>query len=80
MTKPCPHPQKHAHVSCAAALVHLEHMDRAGKADLTLHPYRCVCGSWHLGHRSPGSVKQQLKKALRAGTKNTRASRRRRKR
>jgi hypothetical protein len=73
----CPHPEKHRHVSCAAALVHLEVMDGAGKADLTLKPYRCG-DHWHLGHKSKGSLNVQIKRALSSGRKASQTARRRR--
>lgn len=79
MTTTCPHPEKHRHVSKAAALVHLESMDRAGRADLTLEPYPCG-DHWHLGNKSRGSTNQQIKSAIRDGFRASRAARRRRKR
>lgn len=47
----CPHPEKYKHVSAAAALAARDSLERERGIDLGLRPYRCVCGSWHLGHR-----------------------------
>jgi hypothetical protein len=62
----CPHPEKHRHVSQAAAWAALESLDKAGKRDLTIRPYRCG-DHWHTGHKGAGSVDRQLKQALRSG-------------
>ena len=71
----CPHPEKHRHVSKAAALAQLDSMYRAGKADLGLRPYPCE-DHWHIGHRGAGSLKVQLNRALAQGRKASRATRR----
>lgn len=73
----CPHPEKHRHVSKAAALKHLEVMDRTKEVDLGLKPYPCG-DHWHLGHRGHPPLNVAIRLALRAGSKNSRRRRRKR--
>jgi hypothetical protein len=78
VTTNCPHPEKHRHVSAAAALAHRESLETARGIDLALKPYPCG-DHWHIGH--PKKKRQlELKQALKAGVKASRAARRRRKR
>ena len=82
MTDPrpgCPHPEKHAHKSKAAAIAARDSLERAKGIDLALKPYRCVCNAWHLGHPST-KPETRLRRALHAGKRNTRTARRQRKR
>lgn len=48
----CPTPQKIAHDSMAAAIVHREKLEIEHGIDLTLKPYLCTCGKWHIGHQT----------------------------
>ena len=80
MTTDCPHPTKKRHASKHAALLHIASMDKAGTADLSLHPYLCRCGAWHVGHTPRGPIKVQLRRALTEGRRATELQRRPRRR
>lgn len=64
----CPHPEKAAHRSMSAAITAREKLEADRGIDLTLTPYRCVCGSWHIGHRhknrAPKWVGRKTRKAI----------------
>lgn len=69
----CPHPEKTAHRSIKAALKARDSLEAERGLDIALRPYKCPCGSWHLGHR-----KNNLSTVLGDGRRNAKASRRRR--
>ena len=54
-THVCPHPSKACYASKKRAKLSLKRMTGVVGHE-TLRPYRCVCGTWHLGHK-PGSRK-----------------------
>lgn len=56
-TAVCPHPEKACYASKARAKTSLKRMTGVVGHE-TLRPYRCECGTWHLGHK-PGSRKQR---------------------
>lgn len=45
----CPHPEKVTYASKAAAKLALRRSSLHGRD--SIHPYRCTCGSYHLGHK-----------------------------
>lgn len=62
----CPTPGKHRHGSKRDALLAQESHEREFGIDLSLRPYRCVCGAWHLGHRGKGgSLEARIKRSRR---------------
>lgn len=71
----CPHPEKRRHPTEADAWAHAttRHPD-----DLTLRPYRCG-GHWHVGHKSK-KTSIQTAATIKAGSKNARLGRRRKRR
>jgi hypothetical protein len=48
----CPRPDKDAHRSFRAAIKARDSLEAERGIDIALRPYRCVCGAWHLGHRT----------------------------
>lgn len=75
----CPHPAKQRHASKAAAVASIRSRYKAGKGNPDLTAYLCVCGAWHVGH----SVKlfgKRIKRAVDAGNRTSRRTRKQRKR
>jgi hypothetical protein len=61
----CPTPSKKKHPSCNAAARHVRKLqDLDGAIDV--RPYRCRCGSWHVGH-DQRHLRRRIRKALRKG-------------
>lgn len=58
----CPTPSKQAHDDRASAVRHVRALRRVG-GSVDLHPYRCPCGAWHVGH-SQVSLRRRIHRAL----------------
>lgn len=74
----CPHPEKVAHATEAAALKALASLEAARGIDVAIRAYPC-CGHWHLGHPNHGG-KGALRRALADGKARSQAARRKRRR
>lgn len=59
----CRWPSKYRHVSEAAALAHIEALQRAGRGSPDMNAYRCG-DHWHVGH-SIVKFKARIKRSLR---------------
>lgn len=58
----CPTPKKGRHHSRGAAVAARTSLERTKGVDLTLEPYLCVCGKWHLGHPRPNDRRPVAKR------------------
>lgn len=58
----CPTPTKRAYDDKAGALGHARWLRRGG-ASVDVLPYRCPCGSWHVGH-SQVSLRRRIRRAI----------------
>lgn len=63
----CPTPGKVKHATKKAAWCHVNDLRKAKHASVDLKPYRCVCGSFHVGH-SQASLTFRIRQARRRGT------------
>jgi hypothetical protein len=72
----CPTPSKHPHSDEEKARKHLAALRRKDGA-WHMGVYHCRCGAWHVGH-SGAKWGRAIRAALRAGSANAAASRRRR--
>lgn len=64
MAKSCPHPEKVAHATEAAALKHRNGLRYGAGASPDLVAYLCRCGAWHVGH-SREHLDARIKRSLR---------------
>ncbi|MGH1563054.1 hypothetical protein [Mumia sp. DW29H23] len=60
----CPTPTKRRHRSKDAALAQITSLYSHGRGNPDLNAYRCVCGSWHVGHSS-WLLRKRIRRALR---------------
>jgi maleate cis-trans isomerase len=63
--KACPTPAKRCHASESAAWAEAR-ATQARDASHDVLPYRCVCGSWHVGHNKQ-SLTRRIRRATRRG-------------
>jgi len=65
MSRICPHPEKTAHRTKAAALKARSSLETARGIDLALKPYPCG-DHWHLGHsRKLSKLERRVRRAMR---------------
>lgn len=62
----CPTPGKVRHATEGKAWGHVRDLRRAKDASVDLLPYRCDCGSWHVGH-SQEALTKRIRRAKRVG-------------
>lgn len=62
----CPTPEKVAHASASEAWAHARRLRKAKGAAVDLKPYKCRCGSFHVGH-SQASLSFRIREARRKG-------------
>lgn len=62
----CPTPRKQAHTSRDQAVRHVRALQLRRNANQDLHPYRCACGAWHVGH-SVVLLRRRIHRALQTG-------------
>jgi hypothetical protein len=72
----CPHPEKRRYASKGDAVEVIRAMYRTGNGNPDLHPYRCQCGAWHIGHDAHHFGKR-IKVALKGGRNRKSVYRRR---
>lgn len=68
----CPHPEKQRHRSRAAANKAMARLEANEGIDLALRPYRCVCGTWHLGHHSKALTFEKWDRKMRRRARRNR--------
>lgn len=73
----CPRPEKIRHATKQAALAAIRSLNKAGRGNPDMTAYRCVCGSWHIGH-DLAKFTYRIRRAVRAGNRTSRQRRRRR--
>jgi hypothetical protein len=78
MSGKCPHPEKVAHPSEAAALDHRRALIRHRHASPDVVPYLCRCGAWHVGHSQQSLLNRIRKARLSTGSMGTRRKRHKR--
>jgi hypothetical protein len=62
----CPHPEKRTYADADEAREVIRVMYRTGNGNTDLHPYRCPCGAWHIGHDF-AHFQKRIKAALKKG-------------